>query len=235
VVKAQAKAHSYRFRDGVVRVSAWQGRADIAQVAFLAPTPPSPRTVERLLARVREAGYREVLTNAVGPAPSAALLDEGFVVRGRLALLEHSLEDVPDWSGRTRRSTRLDRDAIVEVDDTSFEAFWRFDDLALREAARATPKATTFVTDVDGTIGGYLLIGRAGPTGYLQRLAVAPGAQRGGVGRALVGDGLRWLREHGVVRALVNTQTDNDRALTLYRALGFVDLPAGLCVLGRAL
>ena len=69
---------------------------------------------------------------------------------------------------------------------------------------------------------GYALTGRAGTAGYLQRLAVRPGAQGQGVGRALVLDGLHWLRRHRVERVLVNTQLANARALNLYLGVGFV-------------
>jgi GNAT superfamily N-acetyltransferase len=51
----------------------------------------------------------------------------------------------------------------------------------------------------------------------------------------LLQDGLRWLRERGATRALVNTQEHNTRALTLYQHCGFTRLPVGLCVLGREL
>ena len=52
--------------------------------------------------------------------------------------------------------------------------------------------------------------GRAGPRGYLQRLAVHPDHQRAGLGGALVVDGLRWLRRWGAKEVLVNTQEGNE-------------------------
>ena len=60
-------------------------------------------------------------------------------------------------------------------------------------------------------------------------------ATRAHSGRALLTDGLRWLRAHGARRAYVNTQEDNDRALALYVGSGFEQLPVGLNVLGREL
>ena len=63
---------------------------------------------------------------------------------------------------------------------------------------------------------GYGLFGRAGTDGYVQRLAVHPEAQGDGLGRALLVDGLHWLRRRGAVHAYVNTQSDNDRAYALY-------------------
>jgi ribosomal protein S18 acetylase RimI-like enzyme len=65
----------------------------------------------------------------------------------------------------------------------------------------------------------------------LQRLAVDPGHQRRGLGRALALDSLRWLKRRGVDRAMVNTQEHNDGALSLYQHLGFRLQPGGLAVL----
>jgi ribosomal protein S18 acetylase RimI-like enzyme len=234
-VKAQAKAHSYRFRGGVVRVATWHGRPDIATIAVRGADAPSPRALERLLDRLRDDGYRQVLTNAVGPGTSVWLVESGFAVRGRLHLLEHPLDELSRPSRRTRRATRADREAIVEVDAASFDEFWRFDDLALREATRATPRAHTRVASTKDVVFGYGLFGRAGATGYVQRLAVGPDGEGRGLGRALLHDGLRWLQMHGATRALVNTQEHNARALDLYLRAGFTRLPVGLCVLGREL
>ena len=78
---------------------------------------------------------------------------------------------------------------------------------------------------------GYAVCGRSGHRGYVQRLAVAPRAQGGGVGAALLLDGMRWLRRWGARDALVNTQEDNDRSLRLYQRTGFVLQPDGLAVL----
>ncbi|HYL53929.1 MAG TPA: GNAT family N-acetyltransferase [Acidimicrobiia bacterium] len=234
-MKAQAKAHSYRLPGGVVRVAMWHGCPDIATIAVRGVDAPSPRTLERLLDRLRDDGYRQVLTNAVGPATSAWLVEHGFAVQGRLHLLEHALDQLSRPSRRTRKATRADRDAIVEVDAASFDEFWRFDELALREAMRATPHAHTRVASSKDVLLGYGLFGRAGATGYVQRLAVGPSGQGRGLGRALLNDGLRWLQLHGATRALVNTQEDNARALDLYLRAGFTRLPVGLCVLGRDL
>lgn len=233
-VKAH-RAQSYRFRGGVARVAAWHGRADVASLALHGPDAPSPRTLHRLLERLQEAGYREVVTNALGPGASLPLVDVGFAVRGRLHLLAHDLRDLPPPSGTTRRATRLDRDAILAADAAAFEEFWQFDALALREAARATPRSHVRVAPKQRNPSGYGLFGRSAAAGYVQRLAVAPEVQRQGLGQSLLTDGLRWLRAHGAKRVYVNTQEDNERALALYLRSGFTQLPVGLHVLGREL
>ena len=229
------RAQSYRFRGGVARVAAWHGRPDIASLALHGPDAPTQRTLRRLLERLQEAGYREVVTNALGPGASLPLVDVGFAVRGRLHLLVHELADVPAPSGSTRRAARHDRAALLEADAAAFDEFWRFDAVALREAARATPRSHLRVAPRQHDPSGYGLFGRAGAAGYVQRLAVAPAAQRQGLGHALLTDGLRWLRSHGAKRVYVNTQEDNGRALALYQRCGFTQLPVGLHVLGREL
>jgi ribosomal protein S18 acetylase RimI-like enzyme len=51
------------------------------------------------------------------------------------------------------------------------------------------------------------------------------------VGRALVLDGLSWLRRRGAERVVVNTQLENRKALALYESLGFRRESRGLSVL----
>jgi ribosomal protein S18 acetylase RimI-like enzyme len=191
--------------------------------------------LHRLLQRLRDAGYREVVTNALAPLATLPLVDVGFAIRGRLHLLAHDLDGLPPASGRTRRATRAHRPALLEVDSRAFDDFWRFDALAFKEAQHATPRAHVRISPADGAPCGYGLFGRATAAGYVQRLAVAPEAQRRGHGYSLLNDGLRWLRGHGARRVYVNTQEDNERALALYIRSGFVQLPVGLHVLGREL
>ena len=229
------RAQSYRFRGGVARVAAWHGRPDVASLALHGSDAPSPHALQGLLAQLHDAGYREVVTNALGPGASVPLVDVGFAVRGRLHLLAHDLAHLPPSSGVTRRSNRSDRGALLAADACAFDEFWRFDDLALREAERATPRAHIRVAPKRDEPRGYGLFGRAATVGYVQRLAVAPEVQRRGLGNALLIDGLHWLRAHGARRVYVNTQEDNDRALALYLRSGFMQLPVGLNVLGREL
>jgi ribosomal protein S18 acetylase RimI-like enzyme len=191
--------------------------------------------LRRLLERLQEAGYREVVTNALGPLASLPLVDVGFAVKGRLHLLAHDLGSLPPGLGITRRAKRSDRPTLLEVDAAAFDDFWRFDAVALKEAERATPRSHVRVAPDRGAPCGYGLFGRAAAAGYVQRLAVAPGAQQRGFGHALLTDGLRWLRARGARRVYVNTQEDNERALALYLRSGFTQLPVGLHVLGREL
>jgi ribosomal protein S18 acetylase RimI-like enzyme len=120
------------------------------------------------------------------------------------------------------------------VDHNAFPPFWRLDEPGLRDALAATPAARFRVATAPDVIG-YAVSGRAGRRGYLQRLAVEPARQGRGLGRALVLDGMRWMRRWGAHEAVVNTQLGNDRALALYHGLGFRLQEDRLAVLHRDL
>ncbi len=72
-----------------------------------------------------------------------------------------------------------------------------------------------------GGVVAFAIAGASSDHGYLQRLAVEPGAQRRGHGRALTVDALRWMMRRRLPDCLVNTSVDNDAALGLYGSIGF--------------
>lgn len=213
-----------------LRVRPWRGAPDVAEC--LASPPGAlvpPRLVLDALDRARRHGYRRVVTPALAPSDWRPFVDAGFELRERLHLLAHPLLDLPDRPHLAlRRVTRRDHDRVLAIDAAAFQPFWRLDGPSLAEAVKATP-ATRFRITLDGD--AYVLIGRAGDRGYVQRLAVLPESQGRGLGADLTVDGLWWLRRWRVREALVNTQIANQRALDLYERLGFRRRPAGLAVL----
>ncbi|CAN5516148.1 hypothetical protein BH10ACT1_BH10ACT1_06270 [soil metagenome] len=221
-----------------LQVSTWRGDQ---QIAVLTPAPdrpgPSADAVAAELHDLRERGLRRVLTGALHQAELGPFVANGFVEHERLHLLRHDLVTVPFATAsepvRMRRAWRRDQPTVLEIDERAFDAFWALDRRGLDDAVRATP-VSRFRVSTDGRNGpitGYAVTGRAADRGYLQRLAVDPSRHRAGIGRALVVDGLTWLKRSGARVAVVNTQERNAGALALYRDCGFVDEPAGLTVL----
>jgi ribosomal protein S18 acetylase RimI-like enzyme len=224
-----------------LRVGSWRNSPTIG---FVAPVGDGATlrsaalrlAVERLVA----AGYEQVITGAIPETEIEPFLEVGFDVRERLHLLAHPLTDLQaPPRGSTRRARTRDRAPVLHVDHLAFQPFWRLDETALDEALEATPVARFRVTGTGraalrgplGPITGYAVWGWSARRGYLQRLAVHPDHRGEGLADALVWDGLGWLGRRGVHRVLVNTQEDNERALRLYRRLGFVAEPHGLVVL----
>ena len=181
-------------------------------------------------------GFDSMLTSALDPAEQVPFLDAGYRVCQTLRLLEMDLTPTmeaphPEPGLRIRPARRRDMRSILELDAAAFDAFWRFDAEALVEAAYATPRNRRRVAQRGGRVVGYIMTGRSGHTGFVQRLAVDPDHHGRGTGRILLDDSLSWLQRGGATRALVNTQPGNDQALALYRNTGFTQRPEGLAVL----
>ena len=194
----------------------------------------APATVDACITQLRQQGYDRVVTSALSLAEQQPFIDSGFSVTRTLHLLACDLSIVrPPGKAPLRRGRRADRDAALIVDHAAFNEFWRLDRRGLEDALTATPASRFRVSKPD--VVAYAVAGRAGPMGYLQRLAVHPDRQNEGLGRQLALDALWWMRRKGARRALVNTQPDNSAALTLYEGLGFTCQPHGLAVLDRRL
>lgn len=217
------------------RLASW--RAD-GQVAHLSPTalrPLSATFIDSCLDRLRAQGFTFVVTSALSSEECAGFLRAGFDVREQLELLSHDLGDIPDVGHRLRRPWRRDRARVLTVDSVAFDSFWRLHQGGLDDALGATPSVRFRVHGRRDGLDGYVIGGRGAGTGYVQRLAVHPSARGQGLGRSMVADVLRWMRQRGSGRALVNTQQTNEAALALYRSCGFRVMPDGLRVLARAL
>jgi ribosomal protein S18 acetylase RimI-like enzyme len=208
-------------RDGQhLRLGPWRGRDD---VAYLAPLgDPSPAVLEAAMQRLRDRGFRRVLTSAIAEPDVPPFQAFGFVEHERLHLLAHDLHGVEPVRRRASRRARLyDRDDVLRIDAAAFEPFWRLDADGLADALAATPVSRYRVTVADGRPTGYAVFGLAGQRGYLQRLAVDPAFARRGLASTLIRDGLSWLSRRNATGALVNTQTRNERALRVYLDHGF--------------
>lgn len=216
------------------RVGPWRGDPSVAQLTPIPGSPaPSAAFVQRCLTSIAQQGYQRVVTGALTPAEQAGFLRAGFSIAEHLHLLAHNLRSLPVApAAELRRAARTTRAAVLEVDNAAFSTFWRLDETSLEDALRATPH-TRFRVGLAGTsVVSYAIVGRSARRGYLQRLAVRPDHESRGLGRALVIDGLRWLRRWRVEEAFVNTQHENQRALELYEQLGFRRQASGLTVLG---
>ena len=216
-----------------LRVGPWRGHQEITHVAPLPGSPPSAAAVDACLELLAHQGYREAVTAALVVTEQEPFRLAGFEVVEHLHLLRHDLVAVPSAPpARLRRGRRSDRPRILELDAEAFPPFWRLDEHGLLDALAATP-SVRFRVALERRVQGYAVTGRAGRTGYLQRLAVAPGHQGRGLGSALVVDALGWARRRGAHAVLVNTQEHNEGALELYRRLCFQLQEHGLAVMGR--
>ncbi|MGH1502907.1 MAG: GNAT family N-acetyltransferase [Acidimicrobiales bacterium] len=216
-----------------LRVVPWQGDRHTALVGpARASRPPTSHDLAACLDRLEARGVRAAVTPALSPADARPFEAAGFGLRERLHLLSFDLSlDIPEPRHALVAGRPWHRRSVLRIDRAAFEDFWQFDTASLSEARRATPAHRYRVAVESRRPVGYAVTGRAGHRGYLQRLAVDPARFGEGIGSSLVHDCLLWLRRRRAAVAMVNTQERNERALDLYRRLGFESEPMGLVVL----
>jgi ribosomal protein S18 acetylase RimI-like enzyme len=128
---------------------------------------------------------------------------------------------------RLRPARPDDAEAIVELDLVAFPA-----PSVTTETAASDIRRDPFWVLEDESSGraiGFLhLHTRLAPAGYISDIALHPDYQRRGLGEALMRWALAWFREQGLRRAALTTNTDNARAIALYKKLGFTTSEIGL-------
>jgi putative acetyltransferase len=226
----------------VARVRPWAFEPTVAHlVLYNQSRLPTPSDITGWIDDLRTLGYDKVRTGALGAQAGARFERLGFEAIQSLVLLEHTNIGAAASASTKSRSesvatVRLAPDDDADASRVDVEAFgpgWCIDRVGLGDVRSATPRHRARAIRVDQQIVAYIISGRDGRNGYVQRLAVSPAHQHHGFGRALVTDALRWMARWRVQRALVNTHIGNDTALALYHHLGFTDLGDRLHVFER--
>lgn len=91
----------------------------------------------------------------------------------------------------------------------------------LQRALDGSSSTVLLARDDAGALVGSVMVGHDGHRGWLYYLAVAPKAQRGGIGGALVAAAEAWLVERGVPKVNVMVRGDNAVAGGFYDAIGY--------------
>jgi ribosomal protein S18 acetylase RimI-like enzyme len=78
-----------------------------------------------------------------------------------------------------------------------------------------------FVGEIKGRIVATLMAGYEGHRGWLNYVAVAPDAQRQGLGRQIVEHAIEKLRERGCPKINLQVRTSNAEVIAFYESLGF--------------
>ena len=155
---------------------------------------------------------------------SDLLVRNNFTHTQDIIMLEWKGAHVPEElsvEGVTMRTMRIsDLPVVADLDAAAFRPLWQN---PLDALEKALPQATSaVVAEDDKGVVGYQ-ISTTNPFGaHLARLAVRPDAQRRGLGSLIVTDLIRRLKNKGVSRLTVNTQSDNHASLALYEKMGFV-------------
>jgi ribosomal-protein-alanine N-acetyltransferase len=118
-----------------------------------------------------------------------------------------------------RQMMEADLPNVVAVDHSSFDPLWHNSYETLQRALSQSLFAT--IAENEQGVIGYQVTTGSNTRAHLARLAVHPAAQGRGVGSALLADLLTKIRQKGYVKLSVNTQSDNQISLKLYKKMGF--------------
>jgi len=121
---------------------------------------------------------------------------------------------------RIRDMVQADLPSVVTVDNASFDPLWHNSHETLRRALSQSLFATV-AEDESGVIGYQVTTGSSSRA-HLARLAVHPSLQGRGIGRTILGDLFGRVVNNKYLKLTVNTQSDNQTSLRLYKKMGFI-------------
>jgi len=167
-------------------------------------------------------GGAKVAAIAMQPWFQNVLTASGFENRQNIVMLEWQYQP---WASREAEGIRIrkmeetDLPEVERADAAAFPPLWQNPLDTLRRGYAQSLVST--VAENEHGIVGYQISTGGRLRAHLARLAVDPSVQGHGVGRALVGDLFRQLYQFGIPKLSVNTQSDNETSLSLYRKMGF--------------
>ncbi len=130
-----------------------------------------------------------------------------------------------------RPATEHDRAIVVSLwQETGLTRPWN-DPVADFDRAVAGPVSTVLVAVDEGRPVASAMVGFDGHRGWVYYVAVAPGRQGEGLGRAVMAAAETWLRDAGAPKVQLMVRRENAAAYGFYEALGYSD--AETDVMGR--
>lgn len=119
-------------------------------------------------------------------------------------------------------------DEIIRVDNLAFEDIWKESRDTLKNAIQVPPDTNNRCIVIKDE---YRIIGYAtykyieyDKKGYISRLAVEPMYQNKKIGKQILNDCIKWLKDKGALKVELTTQTNNSKSRPLYESLGFENI-----------
>lgn len=179
-------------------------------------------------------GVNGVLSPPLLPGARAPWEAAGFALHSRLLLLRRELDALAEPAHPVSLGGPADLSEALAIDRAAFEPLWRLGTPGLRDALAATRhSALLLARRPDGPPAGFSIVGTGVALAYLQRLAVTPAAQSGGIGRSLLRAAGRWARQQGARAILANTPAENRPTASFYESEGFHIVTRDLAVVSR--
>ena len=176
-----------------------------------------------VLAALRSQGIRQLACMAWADWLSDKLPEHNFSLMTRVVTLvqnDATFPRRPSVNGiLLREAEPADVDTITSLDHAAFSTEWWYSGTTF---FRAMHDQTRFImVERNGLPVGYGFGHAFGAQAHITRLAVHPEQQGQGLGTRLLEALILHFRAQGAETITLNTQTDNEDALRLYRHFGF--------------
>lgn len=216
-------------------IDRWRAHMDACAIRGLWSSPARvPGLVGEIRAAARAQGFHSVLS----PLLSAEAQEPYRAAEMDVAQDVVALQAPVGWVRapgleppgiRTRAAAAADLTVLSLIDSACFDEFWRYG-LPELETVLASERVMVAETRA-GTVVGYSTTVVRGATATVGRLAVDPGARRGGVGATLLEDAARWAERTGATTLSLCTQRDNHASRAMYARCGLEELDSPYALL----
>ncbi len=178
---------------------------------------------EKAKGDLAKSGSIKVFAITVQDWMQSLLKQSGFVNEEQILTMSWAEEKPPEWSlpeGVTlRKMTVVDLPQVADVDADAFVPLWQ-NPLSILEQVYSRAVCAT-VAELAGEIVAYQISTYSPFGAHLARLAVRAQTQRRGIASALIGDLTGKLLSQEIAHLSVNTQSENERSIALYKKNGF--------------
>ena len=118
-----------------------------------------------------------------------------------------------------RRMTVEDVPAAHQIDVSSFTLPWP--ERSLRFEMTDNPAARCWVAELDGRLGGMLILWMIVDEAHIATIATHPSYRRQGIASSLLAEALKFAYAEGARSALLEVRAGNLAAQEMYRKFGF--------------
>ena len=154
-------------------------------------------------------------------------LESGWFKKHTLLVCESRFEGIRGESLNYNESLNYKRFALsdigelIKIDAKIFESYWRNSYSNFIETMKSCNKNYLFKISSNSKLGGYAILGVTGGFTYLQRFGIDKDFQKQGLGKELLQYILLFAKLKNYKKMKLNTQENNEAALSLYTRNSF--------------
>ena len=154
-------------------------------------------------------------------------LESGWFKKHTLLVCESRFEGIRGENLNYNESLNYKRFALsdigelIKIDGKIFESYWRNSYSNFIETMKSCNKNYLFKISSNSKLGGYAILGVTGGFTYLQRFGIDKDFQKQGLGKELLQYILLFAKLKNYKKMKLNTQENNEAALSLYTRNSF--------------